>query len=137
MNNHDRLVASVRDCLGWTPAGLVPEVPRDVEATLTDYIQTGVPMGGFLTAVVENDLANAVGRADAQNAAALRSIVMWIYNEAPSACWGSKEKVRAWIYAHEEIRRTDAQRIRLRNGHVLDPDQPAPDLAGELPDGTF
>ena len=72
---------------------LLPEF-RD---SLRMYIEGGYPPGGFLTAVLQNDLSNAIGRADKVSLLWLPSIVRWIYNEAPSACWGSPEKVSAWI----------------------------------------
>jgi hypothetical protein len=61
------------------------------------YIEGHVETGGFLHAVLSNDLRRACERADAENQRALFSIVCWIYNEAPSTCWGSPEKVAAWL----------------------------------------
>ena len=61
------------------------------------YIDHGIPPGDFLTAVIENNLSEAVGRADDQNCANLPAFVAYFYNEAPGPCWGSPEKRRAWI----------------------------------------
>jgi len=68
-----------------TPESYVPEHTRHA---LLDYVQYGHPVGGFLTAVLENNLKEAFGRADNFNAASLRSIVCWLYNYAPAHCWG-------------------------------------------------
>jgi hypothetical protein len=60
------------------------------------WIENRIKPGDFLTAVIENNLAEALGRADEDNRAAIFKIVSWWYNEAPSPCWGSPEKVKAW-----------------------------------------
>lgn len=74
------------------------------KGSLDAYIGLGVPLGGFLTAVVENNLSEAVGQADSQNAPLLRDYVMYLYNECPSMCWGSREKVKLWYLQFEEER---------------------------------
>lgn len=63
------------------------------------YIDEGIPPGSFLTAVICNDLKEAVGRADHINIKALPNIVSWFYNNAPRTCWGSEENFRAWVEA--------------------------------------
>lgn len=55
------------------------------------------PVGGFLTACLENDLRGAISRADEGSARGLFQIVGWLYWEMPSPAWGSREKVRAWL----------------------------------------
>lgn len=57
--------------------------------------------GSFLDAVLCNDLSLAVGKADDKNILLLPAIITWIFNNAPSASWGSKEKVEAWRYLKE------------------------------------
>lgn len=66
-------------------------------STLRLYIDAGVPTGGFLRAVLANDLNEAVGRADSENIHRLPAIVAWIYNEAPSPCHGSYAAVDSWL----------------------------------------
>jgi hypothetical protein len=58
--------------------------------------------GSFLTAVLENDLAGAVGQADWQNIEVLPAIVAFVYRNLPSPCWGSKDKVEAWLVKAQE-----------------------------------
>ena len=72
-------------------------VPPRMMGGLRRYIEHGVPAGSFLMAVVENDLKNAVGRADEENLTNLPAYVYFLYNEAPGGCWGSQEKVERWI----------------------------------------
>jgi len=66
------------------------------------YVKDGRPMGGFVTAVLENNLMLAIGKADEDAYHNLREIVKYLYNDAPSSCWGSPEKVKAW-YAKKNV----------------------------------
>jgi hypothetical protein len=50
---------------------------------------------------LSNDLFQAFGRADLHNTRTMYVICMYIYNELPSPCHGSPEKVEAWIKAHK------------------------------------
>jgi len=68
-----------------------------IRAALIRYIDERREPGGFLKAVLSNDLINAVGRADTKNRADLAEIVQYCYNELPSRAWGSPEKVKAWL----------------------------------------
>lgn len=77
-------------------------LPEYLRESMEDYIERGQEVGGFLYAVLTNDLSEAVGRADDVNIERIPQIVRWIYNEAPSTCWGSKEKVKAWIEEHAQ-----------------------------------
>jgi hypothetical protein len=61
------------------------------------YVDEKVPPGDFLTAVIQNNLMEAIGRADEEALLHLRDIVAWFYNEAPSTCWGSPEKMKEWL----------------------------------------
>jgi hypothetical protein len=72
-------------------------LPEQVHYGLTNYLVHHVPAGSFLTAVLENDLKEACARADDDCMWALPVIVAYLYNEAPSQAWGSKESVRDWL----------------------------------------
>ena len=71
-------------------------VPESTLDTLDNWAMHGLPPGGFVAAVLENDLADSVRRADPNNSAALPSIVRYLINELPMGCWGSFDKVAAW-----------------------------------------
>ena len=73
------------------------EIPDRMMGGLKRYVEQRVLPGDFLTAVLENDLREAVGRADDENMANLPAYVGYCHNEIPSTCWGSPEKVRAWL----------------------------------------
>lgn len=83
-------------------------VPEDTLAALNRYIAEGMPTGGFLEAVITNDLHGSIARADPGNMTALPAIVSYLYNEAPAPCWGSPEKVAAWIESHRANRERQA-----------------------------
>ena len=70
-------------------------IPAYMLAKLKAYIEHGEAVGHFLTAVLENNLKEAVGRADSENLVVLPAYVGYLYNEAPMTCWGSPEKVAA------------------------------------------
>ena len=63
---------------------------------LMRWVENGTPPGGFLTAVLTNDLLGAFTHGDDTSIAGLKYIFRFLYNHCPSQCWGSKEKVAAW-----------------------------------------
>ena len=72
-------------------------VPEYMRAALDRYINDHAPVGDFLTAILENDYHQAIGRADENNVANLPAYANFLYNHAPHDCHGSKEKVKAWL----------------------------------------
>lgn len=74
-----------------------PTIPQRTLDTIDNYVLHGLEPGGFVTAVLHNDLAGAVGTADSWNLAALPDIVRYVYNECPSDCWGNQNKVNAYL----------------------------------------
>lgn len=78
------------------------EIDIAIIAGLVRYKELHVETGGFLRAVLENDLTEAVGRASENNLRTIDSIVSYVYMEMPSECWGNKAKVRAWLDARHE-----------------------------------
>jgi len=72
-------------------------IPDYMEHALDAYVNDHVLPGHFLTAVLENDLYQAISRADDMNVRALVAYIGYLYNECPHACWGSPEKVKAWV----------------------------------------
>ena len=72
-------------------------VPGHMIEGLSAYVMEGRPIGSFLTAVLENKFLEVHKRADSVNLLSLHEIAMAVYNEIPSGCHGSPEKVEAWI----------------------------------------
>ena len=73
-------------------------VPTHTLGGIDRYINEHIEPGGFLMAVLENNLREAFARADMSNREAMFDIVSYLYNEAPAACWGSPEKVHTWLH---------------------------------------
>ena len=72
-------------------------LPSHTKETLERYILDRLPPGGFLTAVLANDLFTAVGRADHWNNQAFKEICGWIINRAPQDCYGSYAIVNKYL----------------------------------------
>ena len=72
-------------------------IPSHMHSAIENYIIRGLPPGGFLTAVLANDLMGAVGRADHKNQQALVGWCQFIYNHTPSTSHGSYEAVEKWL----------------------------------------
>jgi hypothetical protein len=64
--------------------------------SLVNYIERGVPVGHFLTALLSNDLKLAFGYADETNSADMKAWVMVLVNLLPIGAQGSEENVRSW-----------------------------------------
>ena len=74
---------------------------QNIKDTLELYVNDRCPTGGFLYAVLSNDLTEACAHADMRNLRQLPEIVTYIYNNLPSICWGSPEKVESWLSGTE------------------------------------
>lgn len=69
----------------------------NIKSDIDRYVEHGFEPGSFLMAVLCNNLFMAVGAADSINQKQIPEICRYIYNETPSACWGSPERVDDWI----------------------------------------
>jgi hypothetical protein len=94
------------DVTHFQPAAMTG-VPEHLRRGLSTYILRGSPPGQFLTAVLEHELFEAMGRADEESRARLFDLVSYIYNEAPAGCHGSRERVQEWIEAGGLSRRKE------------------------------
>lgn len=72
-------------------------VPDHLINGLISYIVEGVPTGGCLRAILENNLMEAFSRADVSTAIGMQNICSFLYNHAPSGCFGDHEIVSTWI----------------------------------------
>lgn len=80
-------------------------VPGHIIDSIEAYVETGMPTGGFLQAVIDNDLRNACGRADMDNLPLIPAIVGYLYNNCPSGCWGFTGASKSWT-TKKRIERT-------------------------------
>lgn len=81
------------------PAQAWCQIPEHCLRPLRRYIVEHCPVGDFLQAVLKNDLREAFMRADDVNFRAVGNYVRFLYNYAPSPCWGSPAAYEAWIAA--------------------------------------
>lgn len=68
----------------------------EVNASLARYAEHRIDPGGFLSAVLANDLYTALGRADEVSLANLVPIAQAV-DRLPRACRGSHAAVRMWL----------------------------------------
>ena len=73
----------------YIPGRMMPSIQR--------YISERIKPGRFLTAVICNNLSDAIKRADDENLENLPAYASFFYNEAPAPCWGSKKKMKEWL----------------------------------------
>ena len=74
-------------------------LPGHMQDAMQRYIENGIEPGSFLSAVLCNDFMGAVGRADYINRKCLPDYATWLYNNAPPASFGSRDKFIAWMTA--------------------------------------
>ena len=74
-----------------------PEVPEHTQAALRRYVEQGLMPGSFLLAVLTNNLIAAVTHADSDNRRCLFEICRFVFNNLPSDCWGTADKVYEWV----------------------------------------
>lgn len=83
-------------------SAIFQRLPLATQEGLQGYIEERRHVGHFLTAVLSNDLREAVNRADEHNLAAIGAIVQWLFWNAPAECWGSPKHVQAWLAREED-----------------------------------
>lgn len=84
-------------------------IPNYLREAVDRYGVDGMETGGCLRAVLENDLLQAVLRADPITSVALPAIVKYCHHTLPSHAWGSSGRVEAWLKEHAERRRRAAE----------------------------
>jgi hypothetical protein len=73
------------------------KVPQHTLDALNRYRYDGLFPGDFLYAVLTNDFMQAFSKADDLNIANMYAIAKWVYNEMPTAAFGSPENIKSWI----------------------------------------
>jgi len=86
----------------------VPEyagcIPYRSLFSLFDYVISGQGPGGFLEAVLANDLNKSLTKADGEwTLEQLRALTTYIYNHLPDECWKYQAKVDAWKKAGGKV----------------------------------
>ncbi len=71
-------------------------LPEHMQGAVYRYLDRGIPMGSFGTAIMSNQLVESFNRADEINLDGMRAWVEWLYVFCPAGARGSAEKVRDW-----------------------------------------
>lgn len=93
-------------------------VPDHLRDGLIMYLRHGCPPGHFLHAVLSNNLVESISRADNESERGLGNVVRFLYNFAPSAAWGSHDRVIKWLSSWEEFRRVKQEQQNEIQGDV-------------------
>lgn len=80
------------------------EIPHHLRGGLVRYFSDGILPGGFLQAVLCNDLTETVMRAAAPSALyASSQIITFLLAYAPKDAWGNRERVLAWTTTPDRL----------------------------------
>lgn len=71
-------------------------IPSRTRQSIDAWANSARPVGGFLLAILSNNLLAAVNQGDLENLRAIPAIVAYLYNRVPLACWGSESSVHEW-----------------------------------------
>lgn len=72
-------------------------IPEHITDELARYVEHRIPPGGFILAVLENDLRKAVEHADLDTQMRFTDIVKHVYCKLPIRCRGSRQSVVNWL----------------------------------------
>lgn len=75
------------------------QIDMDMALAIKQYVEDKRPVGGFLRALLANDLTDAATRADKGNALTLADLAKFAYWNVPAHLRGSRERVNAHIGA--------------------------------------
>jgi len=78
------------------------EVPEHMREGIRLYVEQKIRPGSFLMALLENNFIEVVALADQDNFCYLAQWAELLRWELPSTCWGSPEKVQAWLDGKKE-----------------------------------
>lgn len=92
-------------------------VPSYMQDGLLDYLEYGIPPGGFLTAILENDLFQTYARADQINCLTVGAYVSFLYNHADGRSYGSREKVQQWVDSKRRLRQSMSKSATGETSH--------------------
>lgn len=70
--------------------------------SLEHYEKDGAPTGGFLRAVLENNLLGALRQGDEDSIKNLREIAFWVWDNLPANIWGNPQRVQEHLKAKQE-----------------------------------
>jgi len=79
------------------------DIPHHLRGGLVRYFADGILPGGFMQAVLCNDLTEAVVRGAPGSLFALPALIEFLRWTAPERAWGSRERVLAWTTTPDRL----------------------------------
>ena len=79
-------------------------VHLDCQEAIFGYLVYGWETGGFLTAVLANDLYRAATVADIVNVDHLAYVAKFVVYALPQACYGNYDQVKNWLQLTDQAR---------------------------------
>jgi hypothetical protein len=73
------------------------DCPPHAKEAMINYLEHKWEPGGYLSAVLENDLFGAYAHADLKSLKEMDALILWVYNFAPASCWGKKGSIAGWL----------------------------------------
>jgi len=73
------------------------KIPITTREAIDNFRDRGREPGGFVRAILENNLESTIRRADVHNYEALKEIMNYVFNEIPGESWGDETKVEFWL----------------------------------------
>lgn len=74
-----------------------PGAPNGFGGTWQRYVEHGISPGSFGTALLQNNLSDAIRRADSTNINLIVRHVKWLWINLPYEAWGSEKAVEKWV----------------------------------------
>lgn len=74
-----------------------PQLPDSWTQALERYTNERIETGGFLRAVLENDLRCAFKRTIPGSEHQLRALIDYCFEHLPRRAWGTPDAVRLWL----------------------------------------
>lgn len=78
-------------------------VPESLQGGLERYLVDRILPGGFLQAVLFNNMAEAVRRADPINQRFFAELILFLDTTAADEAWGSRDNVLAWTTTPDRL----------------------------------
>lgn len=94
-------------------------VPPHLHEGLLGWIEQGTPPGGFLEAVIQNDLVRAISKADEGSYRQLRDLIYFLTNHAPYGSFYAKDAIHNWPMHVRALARQDETSLSFGLDRVL------------------
>ncbi len=72
-------------------------IPEHMRGAVSRYVMHGLHPGGFLPAIICNDLQSAVARADSVNQSRIADYIRFFSSHVPRAAWGAESMMNKWM----------------------------------------